>query len=92
MITGRPKKELVLSEAERGTLERWTRRAKTSQHLALRARIVLACSEGQNNSEVARRLNTTGATVGKWRERFRLGGVDALHDEPRPGAPRNRRR
>ncbi len=88
MTTGRPKKELVLSEAERGTLERWTRRAKTAQHLALRARIVLACSEGHNNSEVARRLNTTGATVGKWRERFRLGGVDALHDEPRPGAPR----
>jgi transposase len=88
MRTGRPKKELVVTEADRETLQRWTRRATTAQHLALRARIVLSCAEGFSNAAVAKRLNTTAATVGKWRERFRRFGVDGLPDEPRPGAPR----
>lgn len=88
MRTGRPKKELVVIETDREILERWTRRAKTAQHLALRARIVLACMSEESNAAVAKRLNTTGATVGKWRERFRRLGVDGLADEPRPGAPR----
>jgi transposase len=88
MKTGRPKKELTLSAGDREILERWTRRAKTAQHLALRARIVLACSEGHPNTIVAKRLNTTCATVGKWRERFLRLGIDGLPDEPRPGAPR----
>jgi transposase len=33
-------------------------------------------------------LHVTGATVGKWRERFREFGLDGLLDEPRVGAPR----
>jgi transposase len=39
---GRRKAELALTGAEREQLQRWARRAKTSQALALRARIVLA--------------------------------------------------
>jgi len=34
----------VLSEDERRTLENWAKRRKTAQGLALRARIVLACT------------------------------------------------
>jgi len=41
---------LVLSEAERRTLENWAKRRKTAQGLALRARIVLACAEGRSNT------------------------------------------
>ena len=37
--------ELALTEDERATLQRWARRAKSSQALALRCRIVLACAE-----------------------------------------------
>jgi transposase len=88
MKTGRPKKVLTITEEDRVVLMRWTRRAKTAQSLALRARIVLACADGASNTEVGTRLNTTNATVGKWRERFRRGGLDCLYDEPRPGAPR----
>ncbi len=33
-------------------------------------------------------MHLTGATVGKWRERFREFGMDGLLDEPRFGAPR----
>lgn len=65
------------------------RRPKTSQAMAMRARIVLGCSEGLNNGEVAKRLRITGATVCKWRERFRVNRLEGLLDEPRPGAPRS---
>lgn len=61
---------VVLSEEERATLERWERRPKSAQALALRCRIVLACAEGGHNNEVAERIGVSRATVGKWRNRF----------------------
>src|SRR5713226_4904733 len=51
--TGRPKTALVLSDEERATLLRWSKRAKSAQALALRCRIVLACAKGLSNKEVA---------------------------------------
>jgi transposase len=88
MAGGRPKVELGLTEVERETLAGWMRRRTTAQALALRARIVLACAEGEDNTAVARKLRVTKQTVGKWRARFVARRLDGLLDEPRPGAPR----
>ena len=88
MRTGRPKKPLEIVAADRDKLSMIARRPKSAQALAMRARIVLSCAQGMSNSEVARKLHITGATVGKWRERFREFGMDGLLDEPRVGAPR----
>jgi transposase len=85
---GIPLALLELSADERETLERWARRPKSAQALALRCRIVLACAEGGSNIEVAHRLGVSRLTVGKWRSRFVTDRLDGLHDEPRPGSPR----
>jgi len=88
MKRGRPLPELKLSAEENHRLVEWTRRHKTSQALALRSRIILACAQGTANGEVAGRLCVTKQTVGKWRGRFVARRLDGLVDEPRPGAPR----
>ncbi|WP_199826280.1 helix-turn-helix domain-containing protein, partial [Streptomyces sp. SBT349] len=67
---GRPKAGLVLTDIEREQLTRWARRAKTSQALALRSRIVLACAEDTSNKRVAATLGTSVSTVSRWRRRF----------------------
>ncbi|MGW6413007.1 IS630 family transposase [Streptomyces vinaceus] len=85
---GRPMAELVLSEEERATLVRWSRRAKSSQALAQRCRIVLGCADGKTNRQVAEELGIWPQTVGKWRRRFLERRMEGLVDEPRPGAPR----
>jgi transposase len=88
---GRPKPAVVLSDVERETLLRWSRRAKSSQALALRCRIVLGCAaeDGlRSNTEVAAELGVWPQTVTTWRTRFLDKRLDGLADEPRPGAPR----
>jgi transposase len=87
--TGRPKQALVLEPADREQLERWARRPKSEQRLALRSRIVLGCAQGLDNDEVAGLLGVNAKTVGKWRRRFVERGPDGLSDEPRPGVPRS---
>lgn len=77
-----------ISVDDRAVLEGWLRRHKTSQFLARRARMVLECAAGKNNSEVARELGTSAHLVRKWRRRFLEHGPDGLLDEPRSGAPR----
>jgi hypothetical protein len=53
MILGRPLVPLTLTGAERDELERWARRPKTAQALALRARIVLSAAAGRSNQSTA---------------------------------------
>jgi len=89
MAIGRPTKPLNLTPEEKEKLVLLARRPKSAQAIAMRARIVLGCDEGLRNGAVAKKLHITGATVCKWRERFRVNRLEGLLDEPRPGAPRS---
>jgi hypothetical protein len=55
--------DLALTDQERTTLERWARRRTSSQALAERCRIVLACASGASNTEVAQRLGVARSTA-----------------------------
>jgi predicted transcriptional regulator len=86
MRTGRPTPPVVLTAEERQTLEQWARRPTTSEALAQRARLVLACAASKTHGEIASVAGVTRQTVGRWRHRFVRKRLAGLLDEPRPGA------
>ena len=85
---GRRFAPLELDEVERRELTLLASRQSTAQGLALRARIILACAEGEQSKVVAARLGIDPDTVGKWRRRFAEQRLEGLWDEPRSGTPR----
>lgn len=86
---GRPKAKLELTDDERETLQRLSRRRKTGAATAMRARIILNCATGAENQAVAEELGVGQDMVGKWRKRFVTKRLDGLFDEPRVGRPRS---
>ena len=71
---------VTLTAAERTTLTKRARGAKTAHRDRLRARIVLAAARGQDNARIAAHLRITVDTVRKWRGRFAARGLAGLAD------------
>jgi len=49
---------IVLTLEENNRLLEWNRRHKSSQALALRARIMLGCQQDRSNREIAQQVHT----------------------------------
>ena len=88
--------KVVLSEKEQEALVQITKRHRSEQQLAQRARIILAAAQGNSNAQIARELHINVDTVRLWRDRWvGLQGIDLdtltiaerLQDAPRPGTP-----
>ena len=88
--------EIELSDEARQGLEKLVRRHSTPQQVAVRGRIILAAADGQNNSQIAKKLEVSAPTARLWRNRWLilqpislddLSIEERLEDLPRPGAP-----
>lgn len=81
----RPSTAISLNDEDRQTLNAWVRSGTSEQRLVLRAKIILAIAAGENNLQVARRMNVRPGTVCTWRKRFASAGLAGLQDAPRAG-------
>jgi hypothetical protein len=79
---------IALTDAERDELEALVRRRTAQQRMVLRARIVLAAAEGEENAAIAERFEVALNTVIKWRKRFFEERMAGLADRKRSGRPR----
>ncbi len=83
----RPAAVIVLRPEEKEQLEAMLRRGSGQQRYGERARMILSCTQGESNLEIARHLGMRPATMSKWRVRFEREGLSGLHDDFRPGRP-----
>ena len=79
---------IELSQKNRGQLEALVRRRTAEHRMVLRAQIVLAAADGEENVSIAERLGVSLNMVIKWRKRFFEEGMDGLADRKRSGRPR----
>jgi hypothetical protein len=84
MRRGPQVESISLTPEESNRLLEWTRRHKTSQALALRARIVLACQLGRSDGEVARELRVTRGPWASGAGAFRALGLRDCSTNPVP--------
>lgn len=86
-------KILNLSDCERNEIQQLINRHNTPQQIALRAKIILMASDGQNNREIARNLDINRQMARLWRNRWletdgkELSIFQRLQDQERVGAP-----
>src|SRR5215469_8568066 len=72
-----------LSEDERTHLQVFVRRGKANARTLTRARILLKCDEGWSNEDIMRALDVSDQTIRNVRQRFEVGGVEAVLTEKR---------
>jgi Winged helix-turn helix len=77
---------MVLSSAERATLEHWQRSTTMAAGLVRRGRIILLLADGHSHSEVARLVPVQRTVVRKWARRFLAHRLEGLSDAPGRGA------
>ena len=82
---GAPAKRIDLTQEEGVTLRMWASSGMTEQRLALRARVILAASEGLPLREIVERTGLGWNSCLKWRKRFQALRLEGLTDKPGRG-------
>jgi len=85
-----PKKSpftIALTDEQRKVLESRVRKYTSSYIDIVRAKIVLYAAEGNENKDIAARLDTSFQIVCKWRKRFFEHGLEGLEEGSRRGRP-----
>src|SRR5260370_32359853 len=78
---------VTLTAAERSTLNKRVRDAKTPYRDRLRAQVVFAAAAGQGNARIAADLGVTADTVRKWRGRVAQRAGGGVREPPPPPGP-----
>src|ERR1700687_4119810 len=76
---------LTCTAEQRAELMALSRSRTEEARLVERAKIVLACLEGNRNDAVGREFGVRANTVGLWRKRFAATGLAGLRDRARAG-------
>jgi transposase len=80
---------VTLAPEERQQLEGLVRGGKGAVRMIKRAQILLAADAGSKDEAIARNVGAGTSTVYRTKQRFVEEGLErALHESPRPGAPR----
>jgi len=79
--------EIHLTGQQRKYLEQFTTTGVHKAREIMRARLLLKCSDGLTDTDVAAAVSVSKKTIWKVRKRFCEDGLEAaLMDKPRPGA------
>lgn len=65
-----------------------SRSHKIEKRYSQRAEVILLSEQGQSLDQIITATGLSRASVNKWRQRFRIHGLDGLRDAPRSGKPR----
>jgi hypothetical protein len=79
--------DLLLTAAERTTLEQWQRSPALASGVVRRGRMILLLADGCSVSETARRVGVERWIVRQWARRFQTERLAGLNDRPRSGRP-----
>lgn len=80
-------KPIIASLEQRQELVTMSRSLKMENRYVQRSRIILLSLEGQNMNSIIKATQMSRPAINKWRQRFRVKGMDGLMDAPRSGKP-----
>src|SRR5258706_7801438 len=78
---------LPLTPEEKQDLERWAQSRTLPAGDVCRARVIWALAEGQSYRQIENSMQTSAATIARWRARFeqdRLAGLEGRHRGSQP--------
>jgi transposase len=76
-----------MTPRQREQLDRLYRTTKVPRLRTRAQMMLLAAEQGLKGAQIARIVRESEATVLRWLKRYRAGGLEGLHDAPRPGRP-----
>lgn len=82
------KKQIEIAKAAQSTLRREIDRDEASRY-DHRLHALLLVASGRSCAEVAQWFGENASTVQRWVRRYRVRGLEGLHDVERPGRPRS---
>jgi putative transposase len=88
MALGRSEAALVHGDEEIQQLQAIASARSRPHSIIKRAQIAPACGAGETSTSIAKRMDLTGTTVGRFRKQYLELGLEGLHDELYPGRPR----